>query len=304
MDSLLEEKLFNLISVRPPYFALDGVHEFEGAIRAKIPCQEKSSAEVGPISAAEAFRHMAVLGSYAASLFNEQKGRHCYLEKRGEIQCFNYLAGRETLVAEARGRVISKQEAIATIELSTEKSGDLVFSAEIYYQVIPIEMFERIYGERRTGFEPTPNEGSIVAGPYPMYKKRYSDDARKLSATIGRIKPEYCLGHFDQYPCLPIAFALSTMAKASGDFLARVVNRNVRYAIRDAVVNVDSLAFAGDEMDLTIEYMGNYRKNCHSFKCQALGEGKTFIELYINMLEIDVLNREKGFAASIMDMID
>lgn len=303
MDSELEEKLFKSISVRPPYFALDDVHEFEGTIRAKVPYQEMLGAEVGPISAAEAFRHMAILGSYAASLFNEHKGRHCYLEKRGEIQSFNYLAGKETLVAEARGRVISEQEAIATVELSTE-SGDLVYSAEIYYQVIPVEMFERIYGDRRIGFDTGAIDGQLVAGPYPIYKKCYSNDDRKLSATIGLVKPEYCSGHFEEYPCLPVAFVLSTMAKASGDFLARVVNRNVKYAVRDAVLNVDSLAFADEEVNITIEYMGNYRKNCHSFKCQALGADKTFVELYINMLEVEVFNRDKEFAASLMDMIE
>ena len=123
-----------------------------------------------------------------------------------------------------------------------------------------------------------------------------------LTASLGQVKPEYCVGHFDNYPCLPIAFLLSTMAKASGDFLARVIDRNIKYVVRDAVSNAEYLAFAGDNVDIKIEYMGNYRKNCHSFKCIAHGEDKVYGDLYINLMEVDVDTRKESESENVLEL--
>lgn len=79
--------LFERIKIRSPYFALEDLTLDENNIlSAVIPVQHSLEMEIAPIVAAEAGRHLAILGTCSAGLSNVNSGRHYYLAHKAELK--------------------------------------------------------------------------------------------------------------------------------------------------------------------------------------------------------------------------
>ncbi|MFT7649120.1 MAG: hypothetical protein ACI8Y4_003877 [Candidatus Poriferisodalaceae bacterium] len=74
------DQVFDRISVRPPYFALDQFEELApGLVRATVPGAAPVFPEAGAVAAAQVALHLAILGSCAAALSRDDNKRHHYL---------------------------------------------------------------------------------------------------------------------------------------------------------------------------------------------------------------------------------
>src|SRR5688572_30011137 len=76
----------SLICVRPPYFAPEDVRANSTGVEAKGRVQQDPGRGPGPISGAEAGRHLAILGSCALARVNPQVERHYYLASAAELE--------------------------------------------------------------------------------------------------------------------------------------------------------------------------------------------------------------------------
>lgn len=288
MKGVSLSQVFDLVSVRPPYFHLSDVRVDGTKVQALLPEPTKSIDELGALTAAEAARHMAILGSYACALANPVKTRHYYLAKRGEIQSYNFLAKAEKLIASGEGKVLDRQTAVANIQVCNEY-GETIFACEVTYQVVSKKVFERIFSNQKLTENEMQKIEEYISGPFQLFDYQFKDEPLPtMHAKLGDVKKEYCMGHFDYFPCLPIAYLLGTMASAAGDFLGRILDKKISYVVRDAVSNAEQLAFAGEVVEIAVEYMGNFKKGCHSFKGRAFNKEKEYGELYITLMEVEM----------------
>src|SRR5918995_197603 len=82
-----DDELFSRIEVCPPYFALTDVRRTDdGGVSAQVRICQSLGDEIGPVSAAETGRHLAILGSVAAAFANPSAKRHFYLAFDAELR--------------------------------------------------------------------------------------------------------------------------------------------------------------------------------------------------------------------------
>src|SRR5262245_26159628 len=81
------DDVFTCIATRDPYYALTTLAAFkEGMVEAELPIQLASDREVGPITAAEAARHLGVLGSCALAEANRNRSVHYYVPRQATLE--------------------------------------------------------------------------------------------------------------------------------------------------------------------------------------------------------------------------
>lgn len=134
---LLEQYLAK-IAVQSPYFALTQIYW---------------NNETGIITAAEAGRHLAILGSCGISCLNTRPGRHYYLAYQAQFsredtltifdENANYLYGVAKDI-----RIIGKREAQSTLEILTPQK-NCIGKLVVNYHIVNSTAFERIYKQYR-----------------------------------------------------------------------------------------------------------------------------------------------------------
>ena len=134
------------ICVSEPYFALHNLEQTANFLRASIHPQHLSQRESGPITGAEAGRHLAILGSCAAALTNPLAERHFYLARRADLRLLDTnlrLAYVGELVARASGQMHGRRSASCEAEIQT-LAGEGIYSLHVEYDVLRQPAFERI----------------------------------------------------------------------------------------------------------------------------------------------------------------
>lgn len=264
------------------------------SISCQITPRHRSANELGVISAAEAARHLAVLGSYAVAQHQVKPRRHYYLAQRGEIQCFNYMVQEQApLNVVAQGQLIKRGKAIAHTELQS-LSGETLYSCDVAYQVMSKRAFHRIFPQWQqpvASMNPDP-------GLHEPFEFQYLDilagHSHRMRGKIHSLTDPQCLGNLKGCSCLPNTCLLSAMSSAAGSFLNRLLKQPTCYVVRDAVFGADQLVFAGEAMTIDIDYLGHYRRNCHSFKCRAYNDDKQFGELYLNLMAVPMSRKRQS----------
>jgi 3-hydroxymyristoyl/3-hydroxydecanoyl-(acyl carrier protein) dehydratase len=285
------DRLFPLICVRDPYFALQDVRERgPGHVTAGVPVEQPLGDETGPIAAAEAGRHLAILGLVAAARLNPRLSRHYYLAHRATLERVA-AAGEGPLEGVARAHLGGKREATAETELRVA-GGPTVYVMSAAYHVVPAPAFERLNAPRRRELRREPRvDGGVAfralrhnpyARPLALDVLQISNDA--ISATLGVLEAERCNGHFPQYPALPVAIVMGALSRLAGTLtLRRAGAEGARYRVDRAEVRADNLAFAGERLDFQVSYVvGGDAK--HRLRGKAvLADG-----LVVGELDIDV----------------
>ncbi|MBD2387469.1 hypothetical protein [Cylindrospermum sp. FACHB-282] len=270
MQSINLEELFNLISVRPPYFALENLELNEnGTLSADIPIQQPLGMEAAVISAAETGRHLAILGACCIAIFNPNQTKHYYLAHNAEFisnpyqpdsEIGNYVRGT------AQGFLLNKRSAVAITSI-TNKLGITINSLKIYYHVIPEKVFIKIYKKFQTctNFE---------MGINP-YKKSLSLQSisivnNKLKASIGTVLSEDCTGHFPDFPAIPVAILANILIGATGYLLKNILQeKEFKYIVVKVLLRAENLAFSGEIVNLEVNYLYT-NNNEYVFSCIAI----------------------------------
>ena len=274
--TITRDELFERIEVLPPYFALEDVTlGDDGVVSAKVPISQNLGKEAGPVCGAEAGRHLAILGSCGAAFDNPADGRHFYLAYDAELRRSRTRIDGDVggeLVARARTHFVDPTTAVALTDLCT-LDGRTIYTVMVFYLVVKEDDFRGLFGayaqpDAELEGRPDPFEEVIGVKDTSVWDTR-------LHGTLGQIDPYRCAGHFPGLPAMPVAFLMSNVADAAGELLAHVLGREaseLTYVVREGSMRAENLAFAGERVDVHVEYQ-RYAGGVHWLHCAAIAEG-------------------------------
>jgi 3-hydroxymyristoyl/3-hydroxydecanoyl-(acyl carrier protein) dehydratase len=279
-------ELYARICVRDPYFALREVTEMgPGEVLARVPVEQEPGAEASPINAAEVGRHLAILGSCAASLVNPKDGQHYYLARRARLERLHHgPQGRfdEDLWGLAQARFTDKRSALAHMVLASP-DGLPLFSLEVDYNVLSAQAFLRLFQGARLEMRREPRAERAPRGAMPgdfaamrqnphrlpLALRDHVRDGECLKAQLGPVNADHCKGHFALHPVLPVAVVMSGLSGLAGTLLRQLLgNEQARYLVTRGEVRAESLAFAGETVTFGAHRHG-VEGSDHRFYCWA-----------------------------------
>jgi hypothetical protein len=261
-----------LICVREPYFALRGLIVAEAEVQANIAVEQPVGRERGVIAAAEAGRHLAILGACALARVNPVRERHYYLATNAVLSCVDPMgtAGIKPLVGRATAFFESKRKGRAHCVLLSWNGGQL-FDLEVGYAVLTESVFERLFAGARLDSAHV-SERNPHARPLPLTGLAVRD--RSASFLLPCLDANMCTGHFEGYPLLPVAIVMRTLSDLAGALLQYISgSSDVTYVVQRAEVEAHNFAKPSEALLFEAEYMGSNAANQHSFVCHASVSG-------------------------------
>ena len=291
----IDFELRNKICVTKPYFALNNIKNIEDTIfRATVTIENINSEEQTFISAAEAGRHLAILGLTALASENQKLEKHYYLATqalliRGEnsekIFHFNDRE-RKLLILEAEVILLDLDKKIGKVKAKIFTEDDeLIFSINVTYKIMKEDLFQKIF--QSNYIEINSPEGE---NPYTKNCKidNVSYNNTILQGDLGLVSASQCLGHFQNYPALPVAILCSAMSDFAAMHLFRLIKSIEKYSVFRADMTAYRLAFAGEFIQLNSTFIGvdNLR---YQFLIQAVDTKKSVISEMELFLDVDLV---------------
>lgn len=251
---LTDDEIFARIDVLPPYYALrDVALDEHGDVTAQVSIEQPLGAEIGPISGAEAGRHLAIAGSVAAAFGNPAAGRHHYLATDAELRRAKKVPVDATeLVVRAHGTILDERTAHAMVTAATA-DGRRVCSLSCYYAIVEYDTLRFFFGDH---VQETP---AVETNPFvELLEPQQVDIAGgHIELDLGTVDAASCAGHFDGLPAMPVAYLMSNVTAAAGRLLRKQSGDDqLRFSIREGSVRADGLAFAGEQVRLQGEHQG------------------------------------------------
>lgn len=237
-SDIVEVKILEIlekICVRPPYFAFENIYSYGEILLSKVPVQQKLGIEFEPISSAEASRHLAILGSCVLGI--NEKERMFYLAHKAIMSSGKYF----TLSKEERSSNIYaiaipqnslKMEASAKTIL-VDENFTVLFDFDITFQKMSKRLFSRIFHnhlQETMSYDYNPYESSHL-----VKLKDVSIKGNVMTGKLPIVKPEYCAGHFDEAPMLPVGILSYVIIWSVGEFLIEITkNSNIKTYLANA----------------------------------------------------------------------
>jgi hypothetical protein len=287
----------DLIDVRPPYFALQAIELRQpGFVQAAVRPEHPMGHEVGALAAAEAGRHLAILGACACSSIRLPVGRHYYLAHRARIvQHQQRLAGAESrFEGVARSTTRTGREATASAALHATGSGELLFELDISYKVLSQPAFQRIFAAHRKDLRALPRDSAQSSAEQPLNRRRNPylkalpleitrRAPQSVQALLPEVSPQLCAGHFPFYPALPVAVLMHSLASLSGEALRVRWGDAARYRVLAADVHAERLAFAGERLLFEAAYQRSEQGREHYQASATLEDGTAIGRMAIEL---------------------
>jgi len=270
------------ISVTPPYFALTDL-EFgvDGALIATIPPSPPPAPEVGTIEAAQASRHLAILGSCAVAFQNESDQRHHYLAIAAEYERVGPAPTRpiETAMwATAQATWKSNRSAVATMVLFAA-DGEVLNRLRVTYAVLKSKMFRRL----------NPMIETARSSSCGSSERTLSESSRgRVVADCGPVPMSLCAGHFPGHPAAPVALVMGRLALTTRDALCSQLGFEVAYRLETASVEATGLAQPGQQLVLHAEYDHKQADGSHVILGRAVADGVQVGAIKIAMAALPV----------------
>ncbi len=269
----LSTRVRQRISVRAPYFDLRDLDVADdGAVRALVPVTPPVHPETGLIEAAQAARHLAILGSCAVALQRDDDDRHHYLATRAHfLRTANIteadrvdttdVMSVDFLVAEASGTWIDRRSARALVKLYGP-DGELSHALDVHYTVMTPRMFSRLMPPIDVeALRDDSAGGAVSAGLSNGGVARFDvrdlevDEGSGVTVDCGPIPIDMCAGHFPDYPAAPVALVMGQLARAAGVALNRHLGFGaLTHSIDEARVTATKLGRAGQRLTLRARY--------------------------------------------------
>jgi hypothetical protein len=271
---ITDEEIFERIEVCRPYYALRDLHQADdGTMTARVRPNQALGNEVGPITAAETGRHLAILGSTGAALANPAAGRHFYLAFDAEIRRSRTKVEPDysgELLVRARSHFVDQSTAVCLADIGTDDHRT-IYTFVVFYLVVAEPDFRALFADHAQDdalLDGRPDPYDNVLGLHDV-----SVWDTRLHASLGTIDPYQCAGHFPGLPAMPVAILMSNIAHAAGELLHHVIGREqLSYTLREASVRAEHLGFAGERVDVHVEYQ-RYASGTHWFHCAAIADG-------------------------------
>ena len=267
-------ELFEKIEVLPPYFALENLEiDTDKNVFATIPVEQEMGNEVGLLSGAEVGRHLAILGSCAIAYLNESPGRHFYLACEATIKMIDekplqYTSERSELpkiFGKAKGQFVNRKTAKAECAI-LNADGDVLYVLDVTYKVVREEVFLRINSQNAV------KQDYGLINPYiiPLDLKNQKFENNVFSASIGKVESQWCLGHFNEIPALPVAHLMYNLSSCISKNLSFVkLQETVQYYLHKTTIWAEDLAFTGEIVDFQSTLIETIEDKYH-FICSAI----------------------------------
>lgn len=259
-----------LIDINQPYFAFEEILQENDFLFANVPVQQPLGLEIGPISAAESSRHLAILGVCSCALKNPVQKKHYYLAYKGiyeRIETHSNSPSSLPLTAKATCINVDKRKAEAITEL-IDANGDTIIRLKVFYHVILDTTFERLYKDHYIA-KPDFKLENPYEVKHPFLREEFS--TTQMKASMGKIPEHYCAGHFPQYPALPVAILAYNLFDMASRLTAHILaNPNTKTIVRQYEITADNLAFAGDDVELDVLYNGSIDQKYHEIIAEGV----------------------------------
>ena len=256
--------LAKLIEVREPYLALQDLASSQpGYVTARVWPEQPVDLEISEISAAEAGRHLAILGSIASAMLRPDPSKRVYyLAERAVMTASDAPAHRTDapLRLEARCTESSARRATADCQIYGT-DGRPRFHLDVAYTLVPEKVFQRLFAAhrfdmRRNGLRSaqTLSEEAIREQRRNPYCRRLDLETIELTETrvrarLSMVPAEACAGHFPQYPALPVAVLMEALCNAGGQLLRKhFASPALRYRVLHGDTIASKLVFAGQSI--------------------------------------------------------
>lgn len=241
----ITKSLDSKIMVKAPYnilYDLQTTHE--GSITAKVKNEFSLPEEHGPISASEAGRHLAILGSIALSHKSEES--NYYLAKEAEIKRQSTSVGQSE-VFYAQSTVISQNKRTGEVAgRILDKNHHEIYSIVVKYQIINTTLFAKLF----RGFhnqEPIYNTTSPYQSRKELSEITITED--EITANYGTVLANECEGHFKDYPALPVAIICNSFTSLGLKlFLNTNAHKFTKAMATHALIKADRLVFSGEQL--------------------------------------------------------
>ncbi|MFN8438042.1 MAG: hypothetical protein U0V72_10395 [Cytophagales bacterium] len=281
--------LLKLIDISAPYFAFDKIQVDEtNTLHANVPTQQPLGLELGPITAAEASRHLAILGVCSCALANTTVQKHYYLAYRGVYEKTANASPDSKLRAEARCVSVDRRKAEAETRLIDE-SGNVIVVLRVYYHVILDTTFARFYKDNFIE-KPDFKLSNPYAVKHPFVKEEFTET--QMTASMGKIPEYYCSGHFPQYPALPVAILVYNLFDMACRLMAHNLGEHDAINIvKQYEITADNLAFAGDMVELEANYISS-DENLHKIEVSGTANGTKSVGKIELILERSLVGEE------------
>ena len=253
--------LLRRIGVKPPYFALSDIDVAGLELRATASAESPGFLELGPMPAAELGRHAAIVGLSIAANQQSDDRRRYYLARRAECR---YLVNDSPYGTPVRfnGRLLNLDKRSARAAVEATANGAPLASFEVDYTVLTDSAFERLF---RIRGKPTPSASS----PYgSLLTTAWQGTTEVAEQVVESLPVGACLGHFADYPALPVAVLMGQLSYLAGrlhDTPFRVVRGEVEAS--DLVWAGERAVFrvARDGQGDTPETYGTQRYRCEAW---------------------------------------
>ncbi len=258
--SAFPQALLRRVSVQAPYLALRNLEVLgAGWVAAEAPVEYPLGREVGPMSAAEAGRHLALVGSLAAASLQADDRQHYYLARRASLRRKHPGGGAGTgplrVVARA---LLSRRSASASTVLKLA-SGRPVLELDVEYSVLSAKSFTRIFQSRASAA----SSGDSRAAVPRLSRSDVRVVAGGHASASFQVDAADCSGHFEGFPAMPVAKLSHGFGLVAGELVADLAasedSCEARYRIDRCTLSADLLPFAGDSLHLGMSYVGRRR---------------------------------------------
>jgi hypothetical protein len=287
-----QRPLHELICTAPPYYALQDLETTGGThMQCRIQFENRYYADASPFDPAEVGRHLAILGSCVVAQHNPVLTKHYYLafdallERVTENDSLLFSIPTDTLcIGQGELELFGPKSSRVRAQLATPP-GKLLYTLTVSYKVMRADLFEKIF---RNQYQETSPISLVNPYAQPLALQHYQMTPDGATARMGPVRPEQCVGHFYQYPALPVAMLSGALVDLAGFHLRHLCgNRDIRYANRSTNVKASRLAFAGETVFLSPVLL-RHTDQTYTFRLSAVnGDG-----LPIGYLEssFDLLN--------------
>lgn len=279
------------VCVRRPYVSFDRLSlPAAGSLRATVTRQMECRLERTPVRAAEAARHMAILGLFAASTTAPRPGRFVYLAESGRLSMTP--AGRiptrtDSFVVDATATWSGHRTVQATASIA-EWGQPPCFEAEISYQVVSERLVARMAGVDALGHDEARGWTDAHRQPPPVRAVPSPDlGPLGIAAELGPIEASWCLGHFPLAPTMPVAMVLAACVRGGELLGEKVLGKTSPYRILSAEMTALALPVPGDV--LALEVRGVQGEATNQLSCRVTNRTRDMAPVAQVTSEIEIV---------------
>ena len=270
-------EILDKIYVSPPYFAFKEIYQYKDFLISSIHPEQSIRFEATPMSSAEAGRHLAILGSCALGI--EEEDKNYYLASRALKEGYYH---KQTKLDDSKLYVVAKKISSSKIECQAytallDNDGQIIFSMDITYQKLSKKLFSRLF--KSFVREKSEGKNNITHNPYKDIIELENIQILEsgINAKLPIIKDSYCVGHFDEAPMLPVGTMSYIITNHIGEMLRRIDNNTQKdYCLISADLQLFEPTSNDQCANIAIEYLNKDENGDHIVTWEVKGEdGKT-----------------------------